>query len=171
MKYCLLIVFSLLTIASCKKVEVPQSKQEKLRASDWVVDTIMVTYLDTNGADSEIVGAWKRYENGAETYDRPSCYKDDKIQFKENFSGVHVTGAENCVSNEPAFIDFTWGFRDADTKFYIYGLYNLFGVDVNADILYFKDDEFSFVFRKKIQRNSTSTDSITVKNTFKFKKK
>jgi hypothetical protein len=57
MKYCLLIVFSLLTIASCKKVEVPQSKQEKLRASDWRVDTIMITYLDTNGADSEIVGA------------------------------------------------------------------------------------------------------------------
>lgn len=171
MKYCLLIVFSLLTIASCKKVEVPQSKQEKLRASDWRVDTIMITYLDTNGADSEIVGAWKRYENGVETYNRPSCYNDDMIKFKENFSGTHVTGAESCVSNEPNFVDFTWGFRDADTKFYIYGLYNMFGVDVNADVLYFQDEEFSFAYRNKIKRNSTATDSITVKTTYKLKKK
>lgn len=171
MKYCLLIVFSFLTIASCKKVEVPQSKQEKLRASDWVVDTIITTYLDVSGADSETVGAWKRFENGEETYKRPACLGDDIIKFKENFSGTHVTGAQSCVSNEPNFVDFTWGFREADTKFYIYGLYNLFGVDVNADILYFQDDQFSFAFLKRVPRNSTSTDSMTIRSAFKLKKK
>lgn len=63
------------------------------------------------------------------------------------------------------------GFQSADTKFYIYGLYNMFGVDVNADILYFQDEEFSFAYRNKIKRNSTATDSITVKTTYKLKKK
>jgi len=171
MKYCLLIVFALLTVVSCKKVEVPDSKQEKLRAANWRVDTIMITYLDMSGADSETVGAWKRFEGGAETYKRPSCYNDDEIKFKENFSGTHVTGAESCVSNEPNLIDFTWGFRESDTKFYMYGLYNLFGADVNADIIYFQDDEFSFAFRKRILRNSSSTDSMTVRATYKLKKK
>lgn len=169
MKYCLLIVFSLLTVISCKKVEVPQSKQEKMRASDWRVDTIMITYLTSTGADSEVQGGWKRIENGVETYDKPNCIKDDYIKFKQNFSGSHITGPDKCLSNEANEIDFTWGLTEADTKIYVYGLYNLFTQDVNADMLYFQDDEFAFTFHKKIPKNAT--DSITVKATYKLKKK
>lgn len=168
MKYCLLIVFSLLTIASCKKVEVPQSKQEIMRASDWRIDTVMTTYLTSTGADSEVQGGWKRIENGVETFDKPNCVKDDYIKFKENHDGSHITGPDKC-GNEANDITFTWGLSDADSKIFIYGLYNLFGIDANAEMVYFKEDEFAFAFRKKIPKNTT--DSITVKMTYKLKKK
>lgn len=168
MKYCLLIVFTLLTIASCKKVEVPQSKQEKMRASEWRIDTIMVTYLTSGGADSEVQGGWKRFVNGVETFDKPDCIKDDYIKFKENHDGSHVTGPDKC-SNEGNEVDFTWGLMDADSKIYFYGLYNLFTQDVNADMVYFQDDQFAFAFRKKIP--ISMTDSTTVKVTYKLKKK
>ncbi len=169
MKYCLLFLFSALVFVSCDKVEVPLSKQEKMRASDWTIDTLTITYLSFNGADSEVQSLWKRMESGIEVSTKPDCLRDDFIKFRDKNDASHITGTNKCTVSEANDIEFTWGLRDADTKIYMYGLYALFGQDVNADLLYFEEDNFAFAYPKKVATNSG--DTITVKITCKLEKK
>ncbi|OSZ81781.1 hypothetical protein CAP35_00495 [Chitinophagaceae bacterium IBVUCB1] len=154
---------------SCDKVDVPMSKQEKMRASDWTIDTLTITYMSYTGADSEVQSLWKRTESGVEVSNKPDCLRDDFIKFRDKNDGSHIPGPNKCATSETNDIEFTWGLRDADTKVYMYGLYALFGQDVNADMLYFEDDNFAFSFPRKVPTNGG--DSITVKITCKLEKK
>ncbi|MBL7682201.1 MAG: hypothetical protein JNK00_02480 [Flavipsychrobacter sp.] len=165
MKYCLLILSSLFFIASCSKVEVPLSKQEKLRESEWRVDTATITYLTTAGADSLMFGAW----GSDPEYKKPDCVKDDYLKFRANFDGSHITGPDKCNVSESNDIEFTWGITENDTRMYMYGLYALLGQDATGDLVDFRDDQFVFAFPKKIK--SGTGDTITVKYSVKFKKK
>ncbi len=170
MKYCLLVLSTLLVIASCKKVETPLSKQEKMRASDWVIDTATITYLTSMGQDSFTKGVWpeKTNDKGELIYPRPDCLKDDYFKFGANYSGTQVTGPNKCGDSETSEIEFSWSIYQGDTKMYMYGLYSLLGQDATGDLVEFNDDNFTFAFPKQIAVNSTI---ITVKYTLKFKKK
>jgi len=153
---------------SCDKVEVPLSKQEKMRASDWTIDTMTVTYLTSTSADSEVFSLWKRFESGQEVNTKPDCLKDDLVKFRVKNDGSHIPGPNKCATGETNDIEFTWGLRDADTKIYIYGAYALFGQDVNGDMLFFDEDKFAFAFYRRV---ATSADSVNVRITCRLKKK
>jgi hypothetical protein len=168
MKYCLLVLSVLVAFASCKKVETPLSKQEKLRETSWKIDSCFITYLSSKGIDSASKGIWSEQWNGDKyIYVRPDCLYDDYFKFQDNNSGTHVTGSYKCGVSETDNIDFTWGIYQADTKMYIYGMYAIFGQDVNADLTYFDDEKFTIVYTKKVGTPAT----ITARLTYKFKKK
>lgn len=166
MKYCLLILSSLVIIASCKKVETPLSKQEKMRAATWVIDTAWMTYLSVNGTDSVSKGVWPEQWDGERyIWPRPECMWDDQFKFLDNTEGTHVTGPNKCGVSQTDNIDFTWGLADADTKIYMYGLYSIFGEDVTGTLEEFEDTKFKMSYKK------TVSSTVTARVTYKFKTK
>jgi hypothetical protein len=168
MKYCLFVLSVLVAFASCKKVETPLSKQEKLRAISWRIDSTYIVYLSAKGDDSASRGTWpEQFIDGNYVYPRPDCLFDDYFKFQTNNTGTHVTGPNKCGVSETDNIDFTWGIYQADTKMYIYGMYAIFGQDVNADLTSFEDEKFTITYTKKVG----ATGSINARVTYKFKKK
>lgn len=141
MKYCLLIVASLLVISSCTKVEPTESKQEKLRKEKWVLDTGFVRKIwKMDGmevpADMDVT----------ESYPEPECRADDILDFKDGNEGVHLPGDVTCSINETSEIEFRWGLLDNDKKMFIYDAKEFFGTDVNAEVVEFYDDKFGIRF-------------------------
>lgn len=166
MRYSLLLLLSfVLVIASCKKLEVPKSKQEMLRDANWKVANATLEYklhnygpkyYDLNYkfdlfADIDTVVYWRYYPNPPETPDSlyfvhkridPLCTSDDLFAFRDGNLGAYIPGEMLCSINETSELEFDWGITDNDTKMYIYDAKEFFRVDVNADLLEFYEDKF-----------------------------
>jgi hypothetical protein len=169
MRYCLFVLSLFVVVASCKKVETSQSRQEKLRAVQWVIDTAYVTYLSATGSDSDSKGVWpEQFIDGNYVWPRPGCLFDDYLKFEDNNDGVHVTGPSKCNVSETDNIDFKWGVFQGDTKMYIYGMYAIFGEDVTADIQRFEDNKFTIAW---VKQTGPTTAPQRKRITYKFKKK
>lgn len=141
MKYTLLVLTAVIVIVGCKKLEVPDSKEDMLRASEWVLDTGYVrTIKKADGgsvpADIDATGP----------YVKPECRTDDKLVFREVNEGAHIPGEMRCSINETAELQFTWGIIDAGKGMYIYDAKEFFGTDVNAEIIEFYEDRFGIRF-------------------------
>ncbi|MBS1771677.1 MAG: hypothetical protein JST82_02365 [Bacteroidetes bacterium] len=167
MKNCLLLLSVLLMVASCTKKEAAQTKQEILRANKWSIDNEKLTYYNSVGGDSDSYN-WGLPPNDT----KPDCIKDDVIEFKDNYDGIHNTGGDKCKTSETDQIQFKWGVmanekHENDKKMYIYGLYSLLGQDANGDVE-FQDDKVIFSYPRQIPNGS---GTITVKWTITFKRK
>jgi hypothetical protein len=160
MRYCLLVLSAFIVIASCKKVETPQSMGDKLRASEWTLDNGTQAWVAYNGDDSLLEGLWPP------DYKRPDCLKDDYLKFGANHDGNHITGPNKCGTSETSDIQFQWGLTDNDKKIYMYGLYSLMGQDVNGDFRSISDEKMSVTYIMK----STGA-SASKRITMIFKKK
>lgn len=142
MKYCLLFLSAIFIIASCKKTEVPASKQDVLRGSGgttWRMDTATITYRLPAGNDTT-TSAWGNQQ-------RPTCKFDDFLIFRDGNIGALNTGDLKCPNGETQEIATKWGITDNDTKMYIYDAGDMFfGADVNAELADFSDSKFILKF-------------------------
>lgn len=135
MRYCLLLLSAVLVIiASCKKVEVPQSKEDILRASKWQMKEIQKkTRLDDTTFYIDTV----KVEGMAE------CKHDDYLEFRENNAGFFKSGEKKCIGmvEETAI---RWGITTNDTKMYIYEAGEMFEGhnEINANLYEFTNDQF-----------------------------
>lgn len=159
MRYSLLILSVLLITASCTKVEVPDSKQEILKASRWQARNMIVTSKvkadGTTTTENQVTTTTTSFDQ------MPECRKDDVFVFRDNNLGAHVTGELTCTINETSEIQFTWGIFEDDTKMYIYDAKEFFGQDVNADLLEFYDDKFTIRFYEYNDKRATFPDVPT----------
>ncbi len=144
MRYFLL-GLSILVIVSCKKVDVPKSKQDTLRASQWRLDTATVTFwveetFAEKGHDTTVC-AW-----GDKLDD---CKKDDYLVFRENSDGGLKKGANKCQDGETEEDVIEWGITDNDTKMFIYNAGDMFFGEnnVNANLVEFKNDKFKITYK------------------------
>lgn len=140
MKYCLLVLSALALFASCKKVDVPKSIQEQMRAGTWYIDTSSKTYQDMPGHDTTIAF----YIQGED------CKSDDYFIFRDNNEGAINTAKVKCVEGQTDEIAFQWGITDANSKMYIYNAGTLLNGDddVNADLLNFTGSSFAIRFKQ-----------------------
>lgn len=157
MKYYLpLLSILFLVVYSCKKVEVPQSKEEMLRGkwkieydfkgkgigkefvkypildtSKKIVDTIYTPLADGVGNDyvKDDKGVTVLNDRGRATYNvhvMPACKLDDYLEFREGINGGLNTGKEKCPNGEVSEIPIKWGFLDNYTRMYIYDAGDMF---------------------------------------------
>lgn len=149
MRYSLLILSVIFVLASCKKVEVPKSKQDILRASSWRLDTATVTFWveptggETKGHDTTIC-AWGNT--------REDCKKDDYIVFRENGDAGLKKGELKCGSGETEEETLLWGITENDTKIYIYNAGDMFFGEgaVNATLNESTGDKFTFTYKTQV---------------------
>lgn len=149
MRYSLLILSILFIVVSCKKVEVPKSKQDILRASSWRLDTANVTYWveptggETKGHDTTVC-AWGAVREG--------CKMDDYIVFRENNDAGLKKGEVKCGNGETEEETLMWGITDGDSKIYIYNAGDMFFDEdaVNATINELTGDKLTFTYQTKV---------------------
>lgn len=156
MRYCLLLLSAVLVfIASCKKVEVPDSKEDILRASKWQMQEIKKrSRIDDTSFFVESV----KMEHSVE------CKKDDYLEFGINNAGFFKSNEKKCMSQ----VDETairWGFSDNYTKMYIYEAGQMFeGInDINADVLEFSNDAFTIHYLSVKDIFDTSIPDRTIR--------
>lgn len=171
MKYTLLILSIVFVIAGCKKLEVPATKEDMLRASEWQLDTGWVRTIIKADGDQNPASIDK-----TDPYVKQECETDDKLIFRENHEGAHIPGEMTCSINETAEVQFSWGITDAGEGMYIYDAKEFFGIDVNAEILEFYEDRFALRYSEYkskeilVNGNSQGYGTDTTIYTMYFKK-
>lgn len=147
MKYSLLILSVLLIVASCQELDVPPSKEDMLRATNWQLDTAYKREILKRDDDQNIANV-----DRVVPIPKEECAKDDVLKFRENDLGAHLTGENRCSINETAELQFRWGISADGSQMYIYDAKEYFGTDVNADILEFYEEEFTIRFSEYMDK-------------------
>ncbi|WP_276131797.1 hypothetical protein [Polluticoccus soli] len=132
--YLPVLTLALTSLMACKKVEVPQGKEEMVRGKwkleldndkgilkeytfypTWDTSKKPIDTLYTSNSSSETIQDTIRRVNGF-----PECKLDDFLEFGEGIDGVLNTGEKKCPSGETSEVPIKWGFKDNYTRMYIY---------------------------------------------------
>jgi hypothetical protein len=158
MKYIILFLSVIVVFASCTQqtIDVPESQQDKMIASQWQLDSITVTVRDTFGIDSTY------------TWALLDCKKDDKLEFKANFKAIHHTGDTKCYYNEAGEYDFTWQLSDNGKTLGMYNLDDFFlgSQAVSGDISDFNGSKFTLKTGQDMGAPVPPTDTLKVTKFF-----
>jgi len=147
---CVLTVFAF----SCKKVDEPNMRQDKLRSGNWKRTTLKVTYRMPGGNETT--------EDAYATL--PDCAKDDLLQFGSGFEGNVNEGGSKCNVGDPDNSKFIWKLTNGETQLNISGAIDHFGTDeARADIITFTDNNLAIRYDIYDQAfTTTATDTVHV---------
>lgn len=152
MKYIILFLSVIVVFASCTEqtVDVPESRQDMLIKAQWQLIGIEVTARDTFGIDTTY--AWALLD----------CKKDDKLEFKANFKGIHHTGDARCYYNETDQYAFTWELTNNGNNLGMYNLDDFFlgSGAVTGDISDFDGNKFTLKTTMDLGAPVPATDTL-----------
>jgi hypothetical protein len=171
MKYFLLLISSVVLLASCDKqtVTVPENRTDQLRGSNttmgaegnttkWKVVDGKILYKTELGVDTVLDGFIT------------DCRKDDYFLFFQDFQGMRYTGDNKCYTNEGNEYGFRYEFLNNENTLALYDIDPLLGEglrNVNGKIGEFSGSKFDFSYRVLLPAVLLSSeDSGTVKITF-----
>jgi hypothetical protein len=148
--FCILTVFAF----SCKKVDEPDMRQDKLRAGNWKRTALKITYRQPGGAETT--------EDAYATL--PACTKDDLLQFNAGSEGYVNEGGSKCNVGDPDNSKFTWRLTNGETQLNVSGAYDHFGTDeARASIITFTDNNMAIRYDIYTQTFlTTATDTVHV---------
>ena len=156
MKYCLLFLSCLIILSACEKEKQEKSKEDTLREGRWRLSSWSKKYREASGAE--------KTDNAMESI--PECKKDDYLTFKTSYQGELNTAEKKCPQGEANEISFNWGLSNGNQNMYIYNALEMFGVDVNAEVLNFGTNSFTIRYMDIQQSSALTLDTFTYTATF-----
>ena len=146
----------LVAIASCTKLEEPETVQDMLRNGQW----------------RQVSGSVRLQGHGVDTTtdyfaDVPECVQDDYIVFNENFSGAMNDNAVSCGTGDPQEIPFTWEVKEAGARLNIFSAQRFFRTgSVYAEIVTISDGKLSLRYVVHDQTTPGIIDTLTYENSY-----